>query len=405
MKKIKGVNLGNWLVLEKWMLPEMFEGTGAEDEVWLNRKMNPAELKEKMKEHRDTFITEQDFAFIKEQGIWLLRIPVPYFIFGDRPPFNGCVEYLDKAFDWAEKYGLQILIDLHTVPGSQNGYDTGGLTGVCKWCKNPEEVEFALTVLERLAKRYGQREGLYGIEVLNEPISFLVYATAPSTGKAVDKEEAKGSGYVPLPFLENFYRNAYRRLRKILPENKTIVFHDGFRLRHWGKFFHKEHMKNVVLDTHIYIFAMESFVPIHMPWVYQIYIKSQQRLIERIQKDVPVVVGEWCICNKYAEKAVSQAKSEETAAKEKQEKTTSEVKLAEDISDKSAKVIEQDELRKKRYLEIAAMQLQAWESGAGWIYWSYQFKPNRKEPLDEKWKESWDFSRCVENGWIEFKNR
>lgn len=386
MKKIKGVNLGNWLVLEKWMLPEMFEGTGAEDEVWLNRKMNPAELKEKMKEHRDTFITEQDFAFIKEQGIWLLRIPVPYFIFGDRPPFNGCVEYLDKAFDWAEKYGLQILIDLHTVPGSQNGYDNGGLTGVCKWCKNPEEVEFALTVLERLAKRYGQREGLYGIEVLNEPISFLVYATAPSTGKAVDKEEAKGSGYVPLPFLENFYRNAYRRLRKILPENKTIVFHDGFRLRHWGKFFRKEHMKNVVLDTHIYIFAMESFVPIHMPWVYQIYIKSQQRLIERIQKDVPVVVGEWCICNKYAEKAVSG-------------------KSAEESSDRSARAAAQDELRKKRYLEIAAMQLQAWESGAGWIYWSYQFKPNRKEPLDEKWKESWDFSRCVENGWIEFKNR
>ena len=64
MKKIKGVNLGNWLVLEKWMLPELFEGTGVEDEVWLNRKMNPAELKEKMKEHRDTFITEQDFAFI-----------------------------------------------------------------------------------------------------------------------------------------------------------------------------------------------------------------------------------------------------------------------------------------------------------------------------------------------------
>lgn len=386
MKKIKGVNLGNWLVLEKWMLPELFEGTGAEDEVWLNRKMNSAELKEKMKEHRDTFITEQDFAFIKEQGIWLLRIPVPYFIFGDRPPFNGCVEYLDKAFDWAEKYGLQILIDLHTVPGSQNGYDNGGLTGVCKWCKNPEEVEFALTVLERLAKRYGQREGLYGIEVLNEPISFLVYATAPSTGKAVDKEEAKGSGYVPLPFLENFYRNAYRRLRKILPENKTIVFHDGFRLRHWGKFFRKEHMKNVVLDTHIYIFAMESFVPIHMPWVYQIYIKSQQRLIERIQRDVPVVVGEWCICNKYAEKAVSG-------------------KSAEESSDRSAQADAQDELRKKRYLEIAAMQLQAWESGAGWIYWSYQFKPNRKEPLDEKWKESWDFSRCVENGWIEFKNR
>lgn len=375
MEKIKGVNLGNWLVLEKWMLPEMFAGTGAEDEVWLNRKINPAELKEKMKKHRDTFITEKDFVFIKEQGIGLVRIPVPYFIFGDREPFHRCIEYLDKAFDWAEKYGLQILIDLHTVPGSQNGYDNGGITGVCKWCKNPQEVEFALTVLERLAERYKNRAGLYGIEVLNEPISFLVYATAPSTGKAVDKEEAKGSSYVPLPFLENFYRDAYKRLRKILPEDKTIVFHDGFRLRHWGRFFRKENMKNVVLDTHIYIFAMESFVPIHKPWVYQIYIKSQQRLIRRIQKDVPVVVGEWCICNKYAEKTDS-GMSAEVAAKR----------------------------RRERYLEIAALQFQAWSEAKGWIYWSYQFKPNRKEPLDERWKESWDFSRCVENGWIEFKN-
>ena len=326
-------------------------------------------------DHRDTFITEKDFAFIKEQGIGLVRIPVPYFIFGDREPFHGCIEYLDKAFDWAEKYGLQILIDLHTVPGSQNGYDNGGLTGVCKWCKNSQEVEFALTVLERLAERYKNRPGLYGIEVLNEPISFLVYATAPSTGKAVDKEEAKGSGYVPMPFLENFYRNAYKRLRQILPENKIIVFHDGFRLRHWGRFFRKENMKNVVLDTHIYIFAMESFVPVHKPWVYQIYIKSQQRLIRRIQKDVPVVVGEWCICNKYAEKTDS-GMSAEVAAKR----------------------------RRERYLEIAALQLQAWSEAKGWIYWSYQFKPNRKEPLDERWKESWDFSRCVENGWIEFKN-
>lgn len=39
--------------------------------------------------------------------------------------------------DWAEECGVQILIDLHTVPGSQNGYDNGGITGVCKWCKDP----------------------------------------------------------------------------------------------------------------------------------------------------------------------------------------------------------------------------------------------------------------------------
>ena len=42
-KKIVGVNLGNWLVLEKWMQPFLFEENCAEDEVWLNRKV-PAKL-------------------------------------------------------------------------------------------------------------------------------------------------------------------------------------------------------------------------------------------------------------------------------------------------------------------------------------------------------------------------
>ena len=46
------------------------------------------------------------------------------------------IEYLDKAFDWAEETGLQILIDLHTAPDSQNGFDNGGICGLC--CTAPE---------------------------------------------------------------------------------------------------------------------------------------------------------------------------------------------------------------------------------------------------------------------------
>lgn len=375
MDKIKGTNLGNWLVLEKWMSPGIFDGTGAEDEIWLGRKLPADKLAAKLKEHRDSYVTEEDFAFIAEHGVNLVRIPVPYFIFGDRPPYPGCVEYLDKAFDWAEKYGLVILIDLHTCPGSQNGYDNGGLTGVCKWCKDPKEVEYELTVLERLAQRYGQRKGLYGIEVLNEPISWLVYITAPSTGKAEDKEEAKGSGHVPMPFLKQFYKDAYRRLRAIIPKEKVIVFHDGFRLGAWKDFFVKSGMENVALDTHIYIFAMEKFVPIHRPWVYQIYINSQKKLIEKVQKYTPVIVGEWCISNAYADERPKTAMPSEEAAA----------------------------LRRKRFQEIAAMQMDAWSTAAGHIYWNYQLLRSRTEAFDEQWKESWDLSRCLINDWLDYK--
>lgn len=90
MEKINGTNLGNWLVLEKWMSDLIFEGTDAEDEVWLARLLPPKELAARMKKHRDTYVTEKDFQDIASHGLNLVRIPVPYFIFGDRPPFTGC---------------------------------------------------------------------------------------------------------------------------------------------------------------------------------------------------------------------------------------------------------------------------------------------------------------------------
>jgi len=373
MEKIKGTNLGNWLVLEKWMSPELFRASGEEDETWLSRTVPADQLKDLLTKHRDTYITEDDFRQIAQYGLNSCRLPVPYQVFGDRPPLVGCIEYVDKAFDWAEKYGLKILLDLHTVPGSQNGYDNGGLTGVCKWCKNPDEVEFALTVLERLARRYGGRKGLLGIEVLNEPISWLVYITAPSTGKAKDKEEAKGSGYVPLSFLRGFYTDAYRRLRAILPEDKLIVFHDGFRVSSWNRFFRESGMKNVALDTHIYIFAMENFMPFARPWAYQIYVNINRMLIRKVQKDVPVIVGEWCICNRYADKMKHVVMDSE----------------------------EFRELQKSKFRKIARMELDAWNTAAGWYYWNYQLLRDREEATDESWKESWDLTRCLQRGWLD----
>lgn len=372
MKKIRGANLGNWLVLEKWMYEPFFEGTGVEDETWLVRKTDPEALREKMKRHRDTYITEADFEYLAAHGVNVVRIPVPYFIFGDRPPFIGCIEYLDMAFEWAGRHGIQVLIDLHTVPGSQNGYDNGGITGVCKWCKQPDEVVFAHTVLERLAQRYKDHPALFGIEVLNEPISWIVYRTAPSTGKAVDKAEAEGSGYVPMKFLKGFYTEAYRRLRAILGEDKVVVFHDGFRLNAWNRFFDESGMKNVMLDTHIYIFAMESFLPLHSPWVYQRYVNINRRMIQKVEKHIPVIVGEWCISNKYAT----------------------------EYAKKNGVPIRTDAETGRRFKTIADMQLQAWSQCAGFFYWNYQLWPDRKAPLDNMWKESWDLARCWQNGWL-----
>ena len=74
-EKIVGVNLGNWLVLEKWMQPFLFEENCAEDEVWLNRKVPAKKLRPLMKKHRDIFIREV-FRWIESDQPYTIRFGI-----------------------------------------------------------------------------------------------------------------------------------------------------------------------------------------------------------------------------------------------------------------------------------------------------------------------------------------
>ena len=49
---IKGVDLGNWLVLEKWMNPALFDGTTADDEYYQPTQLDPAVYEARLKTHR-----------------------------------------------------------------------------------------------------------------------------------------------------------------------------------------------------------------------------------------------------------------------------------------------------------------------------------------------------------------
>ena len=59
VEKIRGVNFGNWLVLEKWMHPELFAGTTAEDEDELCRQLPREELVRRLTEHREDVYKRQ----------------------------------------------------------------------------------------------------------------------------------------------------------------------------------------------------------------------------------------------------------------------------------------------------------------------------------------------------------
>ena len=55
-----------------------------------------------------------------------VRVPIGYWAWGvgpDEPYIQGQLPYLRKAVEWARAHGLKLIIDLHGVPGSQNGYE------------------------------------------------------------------------------------------------------------------------------------------------------------------------------------------------------------------------------------------------------------------------------------------
>lgn len=383
---IKGVNLGNWLVLEKWMSPALFQGTTAEDEYYLPTQLSPEVYEARIKLHRSEYITERDFVTIKSMGMESVRIPVPYFIFGDRKPFIGCIEELDKAFNWAEKYGLTILIDLHTVPLSQNGFDNGGISGVCKWAQNPDEVEFALSVLERLAKRYGNRKGLFGIQPLNEPITENMWETMDVQNRyaPVDTELAKGSAPITMKFLRQFYLDAYDRISAYMPKDKYVVIHDGFELMAWKDFMQEEKYSNVILDTHRYLMVAEARGCSQTIEGYLKYIREElEPQITEMEKYFPVICGEWCLFNSLACGCDTKGgQSVLNGVEGSQQESLS------------------PEEKKEIYETLAKAQLELWEKGSGYFYWSYKLLTDTVNTPGWIGWDSWDMGRCYDFGWF-----
>ena len=210
------------------------------------------------------------------------------------------------------------------------------------------------------------------IEVSRRPVPVLDKNGAP-TG-AVEYQSATVLKACELMAKSYFYNLLSilirRRIVSVgLDEEKVIVFHDGFRLGRWGDFFRKKGMQNVMLDTHIYIFAMENFMPVHAEWVQRLYMAFNSLMLRRAGRYVPVVTGEWCIANRRAQKLIGREGKEEEC--------------------------------RRRFRQTARLEQNVWERTAGSIYWNYQLYRDREKPFDEVWKNGWDLSRCWAEGWID----
>lgn len=266
---MRGVNLGGWLVLERWMTPSLFAGMAAADELTYCRQASKAQLT-RLKRHRERYITAADFEWLAAHGIQAVRIPVGYWLFGDSAPFQPTVEYLDRAFRWAQASGIKVLISLHGAPGSQNGNDHSGCIGPAAWADDTRNVEHTLKIIRRLAERYQNSPALLGISLLNEP--------------AVE---------LPKSVLKDFYRQAYDQVRQICGPDSWVVISDGFRPRRWHLVLHRIRYRKVFLDTHQYFVFSRRHKQTPAARLER-HIRVWSRLnLAWMRWHHPIIVGEW----------------------------------------------------------------------------------------------------------------
>ncbi|KAF2458449.1 glycoside hydrolase superfamily [Lineolata rhizophorae] len=231
-QKVRGVNLGGWLVLEPWITPSMFDewagGGGAVDEYTFSQVLGSDEAQNRLQRHWSSWITQDDINHIAAAGMNHIRIPIGYWsvmpVYGD-PYVQGAYDYLGQALDWAAGAGLLVMIDLHGAPGSQNGFDNSGRYGAIEWTQG-NTVDHTIRVLNKIRDDYASHPAVTSIELLNEPMG----------------------GSLDMGTVRQFYMDGWGNLKD---SNLVVAFHDAFQgvtsWNDWG-----DGMWYLMLDTHHY---------------------------------------------------------------------------------------------------------------------------------------------------------
>ncbi|KLO07159.1 glycoside hydrolase family 5 protein [Schizopora paradoxa] len=187
--KIYGVNLGSWLVLEAWMLPQEWLDMGGQmcDDCstciaseWAFGRAFPDTVDEIFNKHWESWFSQTDVDTMARLGLNTVRIPLGFWIVEpivDRSTEfypRGGIKQLKRGLSQLKAAGISAILDHHALPGVQTAGQM--FTGNCT-----SDVEFyteanyhralvwtaVMTGLSHLDPDFGS---VFAIEAVNEPI-------------------------------------------------------------------------------------------------------------------------------------------------------------------------------------------------------------------------------------------
>lgn len=180
---LKGVNLGGWLMQEYWMCP-----SNMKQEKWTNLdlilKLEERFGKEKTQKlielYQKNWITERDLQTISKTGCNVIRVPFSYYNFmtedgewksGSFEESPG-VQTLDWLIETAGKYGVYVILDMHTCPGGQSAEHVAGLSYKYELFSSEKNIELMEQLWVALADRYKDNPVVAAYDIMNEALVY-----------------------------------------------------------------------------------------------------------------------------------------------------------------------------------------------------------------------------------------
>lgn len=169
---LRGLDIGTWLNIEHFMVG--LPGPQSTILDGIEKVYGRGKSTEFLDKYVDSFIDENDFKFMKEQGINFVRVPINHRLFMNDNTLEineFGFKKLRRLLDYCEKYQIFCMIDMHTSPGGQNpDWHSDNKTGVPEFWQFKQLRNQLVTIWGQIAKRFGgEYSYLLGYDLLNEP--------------------------------------------------------------------------------------------------------------------------------------------------------------------------------------------------------------------------------------------
>jgi glucan 1,3-beta-glucosidase len=341
--------------------------------------------------HFEHFITENDVKAIRASGLSHVRVPIPHWILEDPEQLINHDEpwiagdrwkYFIRFCEWCRLHQLQVWPDVHTAPGSQNGFDNSGQalkTGVsCQgWSNHPEHVARSLRTIRDVTARIvhdGVADVVTGFGLLNEPF------------KDCDRD-----------VYQHFIEEGLDIVRTTLGPDTAVYVSDMFLAKtfndgHW--WLDPARYNNTYLDSHYYhVFADQprALSPRqHIAYVCENEYRDAtsccytdgRRQQHPSRGAVQRIVGEWSAATDALPMALLQVIMDGIR----------DTGVAPQI-DRTLSAARQDYLY--HFVEAQMVAYEAVDAagvGAGWFYWTVKMEGGAFA--------EWDYLRAVREGWM-----